>query len=532
MDEELDKKAKPLSAEKPVDQEYVVVPKEQEEQGGSAEMSKMPTDEKLPVEEIEGETVEDEVNEEEEEEKPDPWWQGAIGIALLLLFSFSYLYGLVWGTIQFFKLWDDAKQRIDLYTNEMDIYNRMDYFSLPGIPGIHEVGMWPYYIPDLKTPNWKRLLNLTYIAPVDATGDTFENSVASLENLFFAKGTRQDALHWVYITGFPYTGEHGDPWDKAFNELLQHRYAVPVARNATLHNMQCSGAQFMCFEWHVQEPGLMLFAPAELTWNTSIKSLAPEPSDRWWEPSKEKEQEPEPMTPPSPGQVSVFYVDLPYPPNNQGNWSIFGTTHRFPSHFEQLRLLTSLDAPWEFMLPYDPEMLAEKRMGEYFESLAKGPWPRPLLGYAQSFQDFLEAWSFGIWSPELPQVLGVTVASVILGIDFVIWESAKGIGSIIWHRFLASRPAATIVAQPEPGRLWDEFFGNAIKGVFSLAKEEKEKLERATAGSDGLVTSMPSEYLARATDAWQSAIKDDLSKRTKTSFSLTMPDGHVTHIEW
>lgn len=345
------------------------------------------------------------------------WWS----FLLLLPFNITfYIHGLYEGVfLHYFRdnVYHVATQHFDAnYKSARD----MDYFSVPGAPGIHDVGVAPYYVPQLRDPSdwWKRL-GMKRFDVSSGDEDVPIDQFARLDTLYRrtgydSNGRRKEWHHWVYASAqwFQFGGAFSDQWDEAFNQLLQYHYVHAPAGDAQFHYLTCPG-HFLCDIWITSGPALIHFTTETPTlWPDEDINLS-ERQDIWGY-----------------APVTARLIELPL----KDPQDIALPPGTFPSAFEQMRSLTADPHAWQrFLVHTELEQLALRL--EEMSRDAEGT--RPLtFGLLVRWHDYLWATLggaapvFGVWMGAV-RLLGLASSMGVLHGGYIVedaWRGFFGVG--------------------------------------------------------------------------------------------------------
>ncbi|KAF7552106.1 hypothetical protein G7Z17_g4544 [Cylindrodendrum hubeiense] len=135
-----------------------------------------------------------------------------------------------------------------------------------GSPQVTGVALAPFHVVLLQDPTqWWEKLGLERLDfdkeayPPYGTPDA--NNFASLNGLHRPSDSEGEPWHhWVYASAqfWHIEGFLLDDWDKAFEELIQYRYANPSIASAGFHYIACPES-FLCSSWRVNGPALLHF---------------------------------------------------------------------------------------------------------------------------------------------------------------------------------------------------------------------------------------------------------------------------------
>lgn len=230
----------------------------------------------------------------------------------------------------------------------------MDWFSVPGAPGIHDVAVAPFYVVELRNPmSWWEKLGLERF-DVDVNDpvamDTFPvDRFADLDALYRRVRRREQGKPWhhfVFASGqmLHIDGLFFDHWDEAFNDLLQYHYANPTPMGAEFNYITCPG-QFLCDIWMTPGPALLHFT-------TESPDVFSGEGEGWDMPERQH----------VPGYEPVFVRIIEFPLEEPEELALLPGV--FPSPFNQLRSVTSDPHMWQTFPPYFKQSQLLKRLDD------------------------------------------------------------------------------------------------------------------------------------------------------------------------
>ncbi len=259
------------------------------------------------------------------------WWS----FLLTLPFHFiPFLNGLIEGVFLSNLVTETYFASVENFGSNVESARWMDWYSVPGARGIHDVGVAPFHVVQLRDPqSWWEKLGL-WRFDIDVTDDVAMgeypiDSFASLEVLYRRAprhGQAQPWHHFVYASPSSVHIEEAwfSAWDSAFNELLQYHYANPTPTGAGFHYLSCPG-NFLCDIWATRGPALLHFT-----------TESPDLFDDFGE--LEQRQQ-------IPGHLPVAVRIIEFPLTNPENLGLL--PGQFPSPFNQLRSVTSHPQIWQ-----------------------------------------------------------------------------------------------------------------------------------------------------------------------------------------
>ncbi|CEI60303.1 hypothetical protein FVEN_g6464 [Fusarium venenatum] len=194
-----------------------------------------------------------------------------------------------------------------------------EWLKMPGGQNPLYYSRAPYYIPQLQNPlKWTKDIGIS--RPV---GWHTENAgrLTEFRNLYRARRRYSDDPswhHWIYLSENKQPLNESwneDPWDKAFQELLEHRDKHEPLGRANFNYLTCRHS-FLCAFWYISGPALVHFTNEPV--NQSL-------TDR---PSRKRILDP----------VSVRVFELPL------KESVIPDA--FPTRFEQMRSITASNSTY------------------------------------------------------------------------------------------------------------------------------------------------------------------------------------------
>ncbi|KAJ3459531.1 hypothetical protein MRS44_015604 [Fusarium solani] len=247
-----------------------------------------------------------------------------------------------------------------------------------GSPSAHDVGIPPYHVPWLLDPtNWWIELGMVGQNDTRDLGDL---------NLLYRK-TNQTTPgkpwhHWVYASNNPFqdTDLFLDEWDKAFDQLVQHRYVSPSVESASFHYIACP-SNFLCSSWHIDGPAFVHFTTAPEKYSKSPKVSGCE-------------------------AVTVRIINLPLKTPVDG-------PRIFPSYFDQMRAVTDNTSLWSTFPIYDENTYMLQTLAKRREiSETSYPWTYGTLVTLTRWVNKLYTTEYSIYLEEI-RVLVTFVTSVL-----------------------------------------------------------------------------------------------------------------------
>lgn len=398
------------------------------------------------------------------------FWKSFVYTLPITIYPLIYgtLYGLLWTYFQDMQY----HQNIDTLMFEAESDSWMNAFSLPGIPGIHDVPVAPFYLPTLLNSNWYKRLNLTKPAE-DVAQNAGVDRAAVLEDLSQEINPHDSSptSHWVFVTSMPWLSL---PWDVAFDQLVQYHYIHPPARNASLSYVDCARSGFLCGIWNVQPPAMLHFA---------VEGPRPEDDDPLPEAFSWRAY---PLKP-----VTIRVVELGLETFKRG---------MFPSEFDQLLFLTSGEYSFDSLEEYSAERQQERRFNNWFDLKLKewslldalygvDVWIQDMLGEDSPILSFLL---------EVRQIFFLIVTIGVQGPIVVarkLWWAVES--GVLW--FLGTDSPVDPSADFESllpgsgagGQFWDAFFAGGIAKVAEGVGEAiaKQQAVSASEAAKAAVTS-------------------------------------------
>ncbi len=298
------------------------------------------------------------------------WWS----FLTTLPFHFiPFLNGLIEGVFLANLVTETYFASLDNFVSNVESAQSMDWFSVPGAPGIHDLGVAPFHVVQLRDPqSWWEKLRLRRF-DIDVTDDVAMGQYpidwfASLEVLYRRAPRHGQAQRWHHFVYASPSNVHMEEawfneWDSAFNELLQYHYANPAPTGADFHYLSCPG-NFLCDIWATRGPALLHFT-----------TESPDLSDEFDE-LKERQQ--------IPGYLPVAVRIIEFPLTDPDKLAL--PPGQFPSPFNQLRSITSHPQMWQVYQPFNKMAQFMERLNDRCNEAEKR--------YAQTYGRLyrLEAW--------------------------------------------------------------------------------------------------------------------------------------------
>lgn len=236
----------------------------------------------------------------------------------------------------------------------------MNWFSVPGATEIHDTPLPPFHVVKLRNPlDWWTKLGLTRFdinkRKYPNTGVADIGDLARLDVLYRKLGRferKNSWHHWVYAADNIFLSDEAgsETSDKAFNDLLQYRYANPANASADFHVITCP-LRFLCHAWHIKAPTLLHFTTERL-------ELDPEYYEGFGGSSGDV---------PGFEKVTVRVIELPIKRPIPGSV--------FPSYFNQMKFMTGNSSVWSSYDPWNSMMQAFARLDEICHEKEKA-YPR------------------------------------------------------------------------------------------------------------------------------------------------------------
>lgn len=344
------------------------------------------------------------------------WWSFLITLPFHFL---PFLNGLIEGVLVSNMVTETFLASLNNFKSNVESAQWMDWYSVPGAPGIHDLAVAPYHVVELRDPQswWEKLGLRRFDIDIndDVAFDTYPiNLFASLDALYRRAprpGQAQQWHHFVYASPshFHIEGLLFSEWDSAFNELLQFHYANPPPTGAGFHYLFCPGS-FLCDIWATRGPALLHFTT--------------ESSDDFDE-LEEREQ--------VPGYLPVTVRIIEFPLTDPDNLALL--PGQFPSPFNQLRSVTSDPHTWQLYRPFSKMVQFIERLDDMCNEAEKT--------YAKTYGRLyrLEVWignKLGLgdstWpgGARVPMLLLSFAAKQGLGL---VWEFAKAQSTELRKRY-------------------------------------------------------------------------------------------------
>jgi hypothetical protein len=400
-------------------------------------------------------------------------WRYLKWIILITLPLHAFFYGI--GLIEGGFLHQDRVKVMDRalrhFGDNVDSARSMDYFSVPGAPGIHDVGVAPYYVPQIRDPtNWWQRLGLKR---PDISAEDFANvpidRLANLDLLYRRVRTfeadKAPFHHFVYLSDsiLHLEGHFFNAWDAAFYRLVQYHYVHPAVGNAGFHYITCPG-NFLCDIWDTRGPALL--------------HLTTERADLWAEEDYDLAQR-TPVFGHAPVVARLIELPLTKP------MDLHLLPGVFPSPFEQMRSVTEDPTGWQLYAPYAAMNQLAARLNDVCEEKEK-EFP---LTYGRLSK--LEDWLWDIFASN--EVTELWLSFVYL----------CGVASSL----LVGRGAEITVT----------YIGDAMRGF--LGTNHESQAERGDGGNEGGEPQRPLEdnFMAQMVRDFLDNFDDDLEDKIKES---------------
>jgi hypothetical protein len=276
------------------------------------------------------------------------WWSFLITLPFHFI---PFLNGLIEGVFLTNLLTEAYFASLENYVSNVESAQWMDWYSVPGAPGIHDLGVAPFHVVRLRDPqSWWEKLGLRRF-DIDVTDDVAmaEHPIdwfASLEVLYRRAPRHAQAQPWhhfVYVSpgNFHMEGRWLNEWDSAFNELLQYHNANPAPTGAGFHYLSGPG-NFLCDIWATRGPALLHFT-----------TESPDPSDEFDQ--LEGRQQ-------IPGYLPVAVRIIEFPLTDPDKLAL--PPGQFPSPFNQLRSVTSRPQMWQVYQPFNKVAQVMERLND------------------------------------------------------------------------------------------------------------------------------------------------------------------------
>jgi hypothetical protein len=171
----------------------------------------------------------------------------------------------------------------------------------------------------------------------------------ALDGLFKESKAGQEWHHWVYVSiRRPSMDEDGiivDPWDAAFDELIQRSYVTPLFNNASLHHVSCEYFA-LCNLWDLNGASLLHFTTEETRSDDNRSTLS---------------------TASIPGVKPVFVRIIDFP--LQGSLKMPGQA--FPGELNQLRSVMENPDAWQSFKERDSREAADRKARKFWKYSAR-----------------------------------------------------------------------------------------------------------------------------------------------------------------
>ncbi len=347
------------------------------------------------------------------------WWSFLITLPFHFL---PFLNGLIEGVFLSNLVTEAYFASLDNFASNVERAQRMDWYSVPGAPGIHDLGFAPFHVVQLRDPqSWWEKLGL-WRFDIDVTDDVAMRDYpidwfASLEVLYRRAprhGQTQPWHHFVYASpsNLHMEGLWLNEWDSAFNVLLQYHYANPALAGAKFHYLSCPGS-FLCDIWATRGPALLHFtteSPASLDEFDELET---------------RQQ--------IPGYLPVAVRIIEFPLTDSDDLAL--PPGQFPSPFNQLRSVTSQPQVWQLYRPFNKMAQVMGRLDDRCDEAEKT--------YAQTYGRLyrLETWiqnKLGLEDSPWPGVARLPAmalsSAATQGLERV-WEFVKVQGTELRKRY-------------------------------------------------------------------------------------------------
>lgn len=185
------------------------------------------------------------------------WYTFLLTLPLTLL---PILVGLLGGVVFHFWSHDGVRENTEAFMREIEWQSSLDYWSVPGAQSIHDFmdNKGPFFIPRLRVIDFVEKFQLSSPSKDEETLLTEGiDRKASLDDLVRCMFHAPDAPteYWIYITDFPDFSH--DPWDEAFDMLLQQSHLRPFPNSTSLYYVDCTRSAFLCGVWGVRRSSLV-----------------------------------------------------------------------------------------------------------------------------------------------------------------------------------------------------------------------------------------------------------------------------------
>ena len=265
------------------------------------------------------------------------WWSFLITLPFHFL---PFLNGLIEGVFLANLLTETYLASLHNFFSNVEGARSMDWFSVPGGPGIHDLAIRPFHVVQLRDPQswWEKLGLRRFDIDVndDVAMDGYPIDLFGNLDVLYRRTPRLEQTrqwhHFVYASPsiLHMEGVWFSEWDNAFNELLQYHYANPAPTGAKFHYLSCPG-NFLCDVWFTRGPALLHFTTESADLFDEFDQL------------KERQQ--------VPGYLPVAVRIIEFPLTDPAELGLL--PGQFPTPFNQLRSVTSHPHMWQVYRPFN-----------------------------------------------------------------------------------------------------------------------------------------------------------------------------------
>lgn len=405
-------------------------------------------------------------------------WRLVRSIFLLSLpFTFlPFLNGLIEGSFLARYAATKFKAAPEHFKMSVQTAQQMDWFSVPGAPGIHDLGVEPYHIVQIRDPtNWWQKLGLSRF-DIDKRnkppfGVDHLDELADTTTLYRKRrpGEAEGSWHhFLYASAQPLqmAGFFMDGWDEAFYDLLQYHYANPAVSSAEFHYMDC-WSNFLCDSWWLDGPSLIHFTTEVSSYQAEKNETQPREQVAGFEP------------------VTVRIIEFPLTDPSL----LHLLPGVFPSYFNQLRsVTTSSSIPDTHMENYALVQIERRYESVRRDMYEKHPSTyRRLIDFETFFLDGLLGMedSFAL---SLVRLLAVCTSMMA---EFVMnWVKVAVVN--LYQSYFGqddddATPTTPDFEAPGGGALEDNFMGQMLRDFFDvLGDDVEEKMGSTPEGAEAL----------------------------------------------